>query len=80
MSLRIIVFSGDPSLNDAMSFCSQINFALSMTPIHRNMSLELGIEQSTIYWRQTVAIFPLSERIVNNLQSEDIGPASTDVM
>ena len=44
------------------------------------MSLELGIEQSAIYWRQTVAIFPLSERVVNNIeQPEEMGHASTDV-
>ena len=51
-----------------------VNFALSTPPIQWNS----GIEGSAIYWRQTVSIFPLSERIVNNnLQSEEIG---TDVM
>ena len=35
---------------------------------------------STIYWKQTVAIFSLSERIVNNTkQSEEIDPASIDI-
>ena len=53
--------------------------ALSVTPIHQNMSLELGIELSTIYWRQTVAIF-LSERVVNNIeQPEEMGHPSIDV-
>ena len=44
------------------------------------MSLELGIERSAIYWTRTVAIFPLSERVVNNIeQPEEMGHASTDV-
>ena len=42
--------------------------------------LEIGhcnseIEQTAIYWKQTVAIFPLSERIINNnYQYEEFGP------
>ena len=33
-----------------------------------------------MYWRQTVAIFLLSERVVNNIeQPEEMGPSSTNV-
>ena len=88
-SLRKIVFSGDPSLNPASSkkkarvFCMLI-FAKSATPILQYVCIfywNSGIEQSAIYWRQTVATFPLGERIVNNnLQLEEISPTSTDVM
>ena len=38
--------------------------------------MEFGIEPSAIYWRRTLAIFPLSERVVNNIK---MGHTSTDV-
>ena len=37
-------------------------------------------DSSAIYEAKTVAIFPLSEKVVNNMeQPEEIGQASTDV-
>ena len=38
-----------------------------------------GIKKVPSTGKQTVAIFPLNERIANNEQSKEIGPASIDV-
>ena len=67
-SLRKIVFSGNPSLNSASSkkiFASK--FLHKARPrFFKICHWNSEIKQSTIYWRRTVAIFPLSERIVYN--------------
>ena len=85
-SLCKIIFSRGPKFQFSFQqtgtkeFFVHANFTLSATWFFKICHWNSRIEQSAIYWRQTVAIFPLSERIVNNnLQSEEIGPGSTEV-
>ena len=43
--------------------------------------LKTVLDSSAIYEANTVAIFPLSEKVVNNnKQPEEMGRASTDIM